>query len=63
MQQMNLTPQPKKAKKPTFSVTEQDGRFLIVRTLPNTEPLVVDDCRTKAFAEMYCANLNMQSTP
>lgn len=45
-------------KRPIYFVVERNGRYLVVRHLPNTEPLVVEDCRTKAFAEACCENYN-----
>ncbi len=45
-------------KQPVYFVVERNGRYLVVRHLSNTEPLIVEDCRTKVFAEMCCENYN-----
>lgn len=61
---MNTTT--RRATKPLFQyhVIEQDGRYLVVRRSeadgPPYTPLIVENCRTKQFAELCCENYNKQ---
>lgn len=54
-------PAPKTEKR--YSVVPRDGRFLVCRKVwgSNDTHDVVDDCRTKAFAQMRADFLNGQS--
>lgn len=58
MQQMTLDLHSKRTEQKPYCVLEQNGRYLVVRKLMGTEPLVVENCRTKQFAELCCDNYN-----
>jgi len=58
MQQMTFDLRSLSVKQKVYYVIEQGGRYLVVRKLPNTEPLVIENCRTKQFAELCCDNYN-----
>lgn len=62
MQQVNLTLVSKKISAPIFSVVERNGRYLVIRKLPGVEPLVIEDCRTEAFAKACCDHYNSRGS-
>jgi hypothetical protein len=61
MEQTNLNLKQKLDKPLPYFVMERDGRYLVLRRSPTDAPLVIEDCRTKAFADACCANYNTKA--